>query len=154
MEDILFDRITGTLAARTCALTMFTRWANSHGIPPNQVTPIQEELAYMYVCMLHSESLPANRTSRFREAIAFALHMGTDDNAVALNSKRITGSALRSFDRKRFVASEGSYARRVGRVDGAHYVRRRCVLFRGSAHIWPRTLALVCEESTLNLRSI
>ena len=32
-----------------------------------------------------------------------ALHMGTDDNAVVLKSKRITGSALRSFDRKRFL---------------------------------------------------
>jgi hypothetical protein len=102
MEDILFDRITGTLAARSSALTMFTRWANSHGIPPNRVTPIQEELAYMYVCTLHSESPPAIRTSRFRETIMLALHiLGMDDNAVALNSKRITGQ-LRLFGRKRF----------------------------------------------------
>jgi hypothetical protein len=104
MEDILFDRRTGTLAARISALTMYTRWASSHGIPPNQVTPIQEELAYKHVCMLHSESLPATRASRFREAIALALHiLGMDANAEALNSKRITGAALRSLGRKRML---------------------------------------------------
>ena len=55
MEDVLFDRRTGTFAARVSALTMFTRWANSHGIPSNQVTPIQEELASnMSVCSTRS----------------------------------------------------------------------------------------------------
>jgi hypothetical protein len=56
IEDILFDRRTGTLAARISALTMYAIWASSHDIPPNLVTPMHEELAYRYVCMLRSES--------------------------------------------------------------------------------------------------
>ena len=132
---------------------MFTRWANTLGTPPNQVTPIQEEFAYKYDCMLHSEFLPATRTSRFREAIALALHiLGMDDKAVALNSKRITGSAHRSFGRKRF-ASERSYALRVGRVMMSITLKVLRALSRIVSYL-ASTLALVCEESTLNLHSI
>jgi hypothetical protein len=103
MEDILFDRRTGTLAARISALTMYARWASSRGIPPNLVTPMQGELTYRCVCMLHSESLPATRASRFREAIELALHILADANVEALNSKRITGASLRSLGRNKML---------------------------------------------------
>ena len=104
MEEILYDRRTATLAARISALTMFTRWATSHGIPPHQVTPVQEELAYKYVSMLHAEASPPTRASRFREAVALALHiLGMEGNVDVLNSRRITGSSLRSLGRKRLL---------------------------------------------------
>jgi hypothetical protein len=80
--DIRIDRRTGTLAAWISALSMYVRWASSHGIVPNQDTHIQEELAHKYVCTLRSESLPSTHVARFREAIALSLHiLGMDANA-------------------------------------------------------------------------
>ena len=101
LSDVFEVKAAGTLSSRAASMLLYSRWlkANATGIP---VMPISEELAYRYVKDLAEENAPPTRAKRFVEAVAFAMGMiGLAGAREVLESKRISGAALKSTRRKR-----------------------------------------------------
>jgi hypothetical protein len=103
LSDVFFDRRTATLGARIGSLWIYARWCQSIGMPDADIVPIRESVAYTYCRELAIELAPATRASRFREAVALAQYILGMDHSETLASRRVSGSALKSFERKRLL---------------------------------------------------
>jgi hypothetical protein len=101
--DVFYDRRTATLGARVGSLWIFVRWCKSIGMADADIVPIRESVAYTYCRELALELAPATRASRFREAVALAQYLLGMDHSETLASRRVSGSALKSFERKRLL---------------------------------------------------
>jgi hypothetical protein len=101
--DVFFDRRTATLGARVGSLWIYVRWCKSIGMADSDIVPVRENVAYAYCRELAIEMAPATRASRFREAVALAQYILGMDHSETLASRRVSGSALRSFERKRLL---------------------------------------------------
>jgi hypothetical protein len=95
------DRRTSTLKARLGSLALYARWCRMAGAEP---FPFCEDVAFRYVLDLLQNRAPATRAARFREAVGFAKGVfGFSGADSVLESRRIQGAAVASFDTKRLL---------------------------------------------------
>jgi hypothetical protein len=101
--DVFYDCRTATLGARVGSLWIYVCWCKSIGMADADIVPVCEGVAYAYCRELALELAPATRASRFREAVALAQYLLGMDHSETLASRRVSGSALKSFERKRLL---------------------------------------------------
>jgi hypothetical protein len=98
--DVFSDFRTAALGARVGSLWSYVCWCKSIGLADADIVPVCEGVAYAYCRVLALGPAPATRASRFREAAALAQHSLGMDHPETLASHRVSGSALKSFERK------------------------------------------------------
>jgi hypothetical protein len=98
-ESAFFGKPASTLLKRACSLRLYTKWARARGRAP---WPLTEAAGFAYADSLRTEGAAATRLQSWREALGFAkAYAGLQGVEAVLDSRRITGSALRCFATKR-----------------------------------------------------
>jgi len=96
---VFFGKPSSTLMQRACSLRLFVRWARASGHKP---FPLVEDIVFKYLDDLNLEGAPATRGQAFKEALNFAKgYAGLEGVSDVLASRRVIGSALASYSRKR-----------------------------------------------------
>ena len=87
---------------RGCSGTAYLRWSDLEGVDP---FPFKETLVYRYVEQLRADGAPATKASSFFEAVQFThVLLGMEGTPLdVIQSARVQGAALASFDRKRIT---------------------------------------------------
>ena len=87
---------------RGCSVTDYLRWSDLEGVDP---FPFKETLVYHYVEQLRSDGAPATKASSFLEAVQFIrVLLGMEGTPLdMIQSARLQGATLASFDRKRII---------------------------------------------------
>ena len=98
-ESAFYSKPASTLLKRACSLRLFTKWARARGRTP---WPVSEATGFAYAESLRTEGAPATRLQSWREALGFAkAFAGLEGVDEVLESRRISGSALRCYATKR-----------------------------------------------------
>jgi hypothetical protein len=98
-DSAFFGKPASTLLKRACSLRLYTKWARARGRKP---WPVTETAGFAYADSLRSEGAAATRLQSWREALGFAkAYAGLRGVEEVLDSRRISGSALRCYATKR-----------------------------------------------------
>ena len=102
LENTFRQKATGTLLRRGGSMAAFLRWAAGRGAA---AFPLTEEILYEYLEQLRMDRAPATKASSMLEAVPFTITLlGLGPGTWAdLNTQRVKGAALGSYDRKRLT---------------------------------------------------
>lgn len=110
LDDVFAKKSTSTLNNRAGALGLYKVWAQTRGSGGPKWLPIAEQEAYDYLSFLKGSGAPATRADRFRQALAFLVHVvGAQGMGDTLSSQRVAGVAWHSFCKKRWTVQRSPF---------------------------------------------
>ena len=135
VQNTFRGKATATLTKRGCSVTAYLRWSDLEGVDP---FPFKETLVYRYAEQLRADGAPAAKASSFLEAAQFThVLLGMEGTPLdVIQSARVQGAALASFDRKRITEKAPPFT--------VHAVR---LLEKGVAELATRVQRIVAGDA-------
>ena len=135
VQNTFRGKATATLMKRGCSVTAHFRWSGLEGVDP---FPFKETLVYRYAEQLRADGAPATEASSFLEAVQFThLLRGMEGMPLdVIQSARVQGAALASFDRKRITVKAPPFT--------VHAVR---LLEKGATELATRVQRIVAGDA-------
>jgi hypothetical protein len=112
VKRIIVDTIAGksnkTVLARMSAMAKYIQWLRSRSIRPS--FPLQEHNVYEYLKFLEDSKAAPTKPSAFLSAVRFSHYtLGIDNALEVTKSRRIEGSTIKSFHRKRTLLQRSPF---------------------------------------------